>query len=317
MMPSSFDAYAVQSGSRRYPVEPRAWGAALLAGLAMVLFIRAFPGYFAGTTGLGALVSPLIVWAGFSAMFYLFAKRWRLANEEAIFSTLAERVLPELLRRTPSSRGPELLGELVEQTEGIDARHGTNCLLLRRARLALAARGSQTGLSGEELAAETEHGELERSYALPRLFIWAMPILGFIGTVLGISQAIGTFSVAMSAVQSATEISAALREQLPAVTRGLSLAFDTTLLGLAFSLPAMIVLVWVERKEQGLMAEVDRVWLGQLGPRLLRATDQGPADSTVPATLVDQVKELGDHIKLLHDVVRWSHESTRRPSEDA
>ena len=33
----------------------------------------------------------------------------------------------------------------------------------------------------------------QASYALPKILIWAIPVLGFIGTVLGIGEAIGSF----------------------------------------------------------------------------------------------------------------------------
>ena len=34
---------------------------------------------------------------------------------------------------------------------------------------------------------------METSYSVINAFVWAIPVLGFIGTVLGLSQAIGQF----------------------------------------------------------------------------------------------------------------------------
>lgn len=63
--------------------------------------------------------------------------------------------------------------------------------------------------------------------------IWVMPMLGFIGTVVGIIQAIGGLEAALD--RSGGEAG------LATVLGGLSFAFDTTLLGLVLVIPLMIV----------------------------------------------------------------------------
>ena len=68
--------------------------------------------------------------------------------------------------------------------------------------------------------------------------IWAIPILGFIGTVWGISGAVSNFSSAMTSVESAAAVSEALKDNLPLVTADLATAFDTTLLALLLSVPS-------------------------------------------------------------------------------
>lgn len=73
--------------------------------------------------------------------------------------------------------------------------------------------------------AEQDESAVETSYGLVRGLIWAIPTLGFIGTVLGLSEAIGGFG----AVLGAAEDIDALTESLRGVTSGLSTAFDTTL----------------------------------------------------------------------------------------
>src|SRR5262249_1029393 len=56
---------------------------------------------------------------------------------------------------------------------------------------------------------------LEGSYALTRFITWAVPILGFLGTVLGITGAISGVTPEV------------LEKSLSTVTDGLALAFDT------------------------------------------------------------------------------------------
>jgi biopolymer transport protein ExbB/TolQ len=70
--------------------------------------------------------------------------------------------------------------------------------------------------------------QVATSYNLVRGFIWATPVLGFIGTVLGLGDAIGGFGQTIAGTQEVD----AIKESLGRVTAGLSTAFDTTLVGL-------------------------------------------------------------------------------------
>ena len=64
-----------------------------------------------------------------------------------------------------------------------------------------------------------------KSYAVPRVMIWAIPLMGFIGTVVGISKAVAGFS---GFLQTAEEIDQ-IKQAIGGVTTGLAIAFDTTL----------------------------------------------------------------------------------------
>lgn len=74
--------------------------------------------------------------------------------------------------------------------------------------------------------AENDEDQMESSYALVKGFIWAITVLGFIGTVLGLSQAIGSFGTVL--VQS--EGLKYLKTSLQQITSGLAVAFDQLLL---------------------------------------------------------------------------------------
>ncbi|MGK7879222.1 MAG: MotA/TolQ/ExbB proton channel family protein [Crocosphaera sp.] len=93
----------------------------------------------------------------------------------------------------------------------------------------------------------------ETSYSFPRVLVWAIPLLGFIGTVIGISQAVNGFS---SFLEQAGEIEQ-IKEGIGTVTSGLAVAFDTTLLALLLSVVVMIPLVLVERMESRLLLKID------------------------------------------------------------
>lgn len=104
----------------------------------------------------------------------------------------------------------------------------------------------------------------ESSYSFPRILMWAIPLMGFLGTVWGISQAVGGFSGVLQQAQDIEKI----KEGITSVTVGLAVAFDTTLLSLILSILLMIPLVLVERSELHLLLGIDMFIQDKLLPRL-------------------------------------------------
>ena len=94
-------------------------------------------------------------------------------------------------------------------------------------------------LSGRD--ADAAHDSL----GLVRIIIWAIPMLGFLGTVIGITQTLGglDFANGNAAVQN--------------LKSGLYVAFDTTALGLVLSVVAIFLQFPIERGEQRLLSEID------------------------------------------------------------
>lgn len=104
----------------------------------------------------------------------------------------------------------------------------------------------------------------ESSYTLPRILVWAIPLLGFIGTVVGISSAVNGFTGFLNDAADVDKI----REGIGTVTSGLAVAFDTTLLALLLSVLVMIPLVLVERLESKLLLVTDVFINDELLPQL-------------------------------------------------
>jgi len=100
----------------------------------------------------------------------------------------------------------------------------------------------------EILRSQASHDEsaLETSYAMVQGFVWAIPVLGFIGTVQGLSGAIGGFGRVLA---STTEIEQ-IKGSLQSVTGGLSIAFETTLEGLVAALFVQLILVALKQAEE-------------------------------------------------------------------
>lgn len=94
--------------------------------------------------------------------------------------------------------------------------------------------------------AETDESGMETSYSLLQGFVWAIPVLGFIGTVEGLSIAIGGFGGVLSSASDFEQIKIALR----GVTGGLSTAFETTLQGLVAALAIQLTLTALKKSEE-------------------------------------------------------------------
>lgn len=110
------------------------------------------------------------------------------------------------------------------------------------------------------------------SLGLVRIIVWAIPMLGFLGTVIGITQTLGGLDF--------TDGTAAVDR----LKSGLYVAFDTTALGLVLSVFAIFLQFPVERAEQALLADVDSR-AGELALSVLPADD--PADNQ--ASLITQL----------------------------
>ncbi len=106
-----------------------------------------------------------------------------------------------------------------------------------------------TWLSSES---SRDQGSSDSSYALSRVLMWAIPILGFIGTVQGLGQAVAGFGV-LGGSADVTAIKGAIGQ----VTVGLGVAFDTTLLALVLTTFLMFPLTSFQRREENLFGEMD------------------------------------------------------------
>jgi len=170
------------------------------------------------------------------------------------------------LRRIPGERGalqPDLLeglkldtaddsGQCAQKIQAhLDevAKRSEKTHLVRRVRDAcdyVTGRGSADGLEGYlTYLAELGSGRLHDGYALIRTITWAVPILGFLGTVIGITMAIANITPDK------------LESSLPEVTAGLAVAFDTTALSLALSMLLVFGTFIVERSEQQTLDDIE------------------------------------------------------------
>ena len=111
-------------------------------------------------------------------------------------------------------------------------------------------RQSPVGIE-EELKHQSELDGIRRheGYALVRIIVWAIPMLGFLGTVIGITLSLGDLSP--------TALVATPEKAMEGLLAGLSIAFDTTALALTLSIILMFCQFVTNRLETDLLEAVD------------------------------------------------------------
>jgi biopolymer transport protein ExbB/TolQ len=93
--------------------------------------------------------------------------------------------------------------------------------------------------------ADYDEEQIASSYSLVHSFLWAIPVLGFIGTVLGLRAAIGALGITLKA---GGDIGA-IREGLQAVTAGLATKFETTLIALICAVILQLLMAFMQSRE--------------------------------------------------------------------
>lgn len=130
---------------------------------------------------------------------------------------------------------------------------------LRRALLFLKSSRQVEELDTElRLLAEDDEAASERGYGMVRMFIWAIPILGFLGTVVGITMALGNLDL--------TELESSSQN----LASGLNVAFDTTALALTLVFFLYFSLFFVQRIEGHLFARITRLVDSEMRGRFAR-----------------------------------------------
>lgn len=240
-----------------YPIKASLLPAILFAAIIVfALYVGQLLVFPEGNSGLysrivwGNAISPVILGVFLIALYLLWDKRRKLSREKRKSGWFLRDVAPRLLDRYTR----------IEQATENHADLRDNLLANRWNRTQLEAGNHNSNNDGTLKHAELESEHLQNSYSLPRFFVWALPIIGFIGTVWGIGLSISFFSDTMSASQSGASVSSMLQQNIPLVTKGLSTAFDTTLLALVLSVPATGLLIMTERDERDYLLTLEEHW---------------------------------------------------------
>lgn len=181
----------------------------------------------------------LFIWVVFFVMMEQFSdlKREKLTLERNPMPYEEEAIRPEdaMSHVRPLERLPEN-----EQTR----------LLPRALRRALSR--FHAGHSTEDVSravssvCEEELARLESRATTVRYVAWAIPSIGFVGTVRGIGLGLGLASEAVAS------------GDISPVTGALGLAFNSTLIALLISLVLMLLIHWLQGSQEDFVQEVER-----------------------------------------------------------
>ncbi|WP_419188095.1 MotA/TolQ/ExbB proton channel family protein [Stieleria bergensis] len=228
-------------------------GLALTGGFYAVVFATgwsALERYFLGHPVAVAATALFFVAVAILGTQFLFTRRqWRL------FHIVADQELaPEQHSQRPSDqfRQEHEAGFVAQQwsetLNQLSASMKRSALVVRLKEVLLrqGGRGTSKHLADDLRELSARDADLAHdSFALVRIIVWAIPMLGFLGTVIGITQTLGglDFSSGNAAVDN--------------LKSGLYVAFDTTALGLVLSVVAIFLQFPVERSGQRLLAAID------------------------------------------------------------
>ncbi|MCL2347019.1 MAG: MotA/TolQ/ExbB proton channel family protein [Planctomycetaceae bacterium] len=187
--------------------------------------------------------------AGLAIKFFDVRRLWGRTKAGPILEPFGEQ-------RIECRETPRLLRQVAENVK----KHGES---LHAARLKTILNNIHHADSAEKLdddlrcLADDEYSRAESDYGLTKMIIWAIPILGFLGTVVGIAMAMAELAPQ------------ALEESLPKVMEGLTVAFDTTALALALSMVVYFSQFLLWRDEQKLLDETSRLVDAELRGRFV------------------------------------------------
>ena len=165
----------------------------------------------------------------------------------------ALRAVDIVPRRGDFILSPGTSGDVLRRIKAV-AERPKDFLLFRRIDMAL----SNLGNIGEvrdvgavlESQADSDGSSVDSSYTVIRSLIWTIPILGFIGTVVGLSQAIGSFTDVLTQTGSDA---GSIKSKLGPVVGGLATAFETTLVALIAAVIIQLLSTWVYKREEALL----------------------------------------------------------------
>jgi biopolymer transport protein ExbB/TolQ/uncharacterized protein YukE len=157
-----------------------------------------------------------------------------------------------------------------------------------------------SGLDQEQMAGR---------FTLTRYILYLLPVIGFIGTVEGISRALMNISKVLPMVKNLD----GFLTNLTSVTAALQIAFDSTLLALFLSAALMLVQTLVFRRSEDILARVDRWVVEHVLPQV--GTDN-PLAEQLTAAIGKQIDELGNKLtRVLEPAVKALSEQTDKLGE--
>lgn len=181
----------------------------------------------------------LFVWASLILLYKLrnAGQEQKLLKYDFIRINQGERIIPD-----------DALDRYKDLRAAVERNPAWHNRLLPEFVLAALHRFHSTGSVQDAAAAVKDHAELaadtlDSDLSLTRYIAWAIPAVGFIGTVRGIGDALGMADQA-------------IKGDLSGVTGSLGLAFNSTLVALVLSMIQMYMMHMLQLRQESLIIEL-------------------------------------------------------------
>lgn len=227
------------------------------------------------------------VWGTFIVAYYCIVKVRKVDEQFQYFNQIDFN--PEVSLSNPQSVSVQNLEQELSNLPGIMARRGRRVLTTY-----MQSGDEETAIDRAFDDSEIYNNASTLSYSFPKILLTVIPLLGFIGTVLGIGNAVRGFT----GVLGGSENTQQLVDALGGITSGLGTAFDTTFLALSLSVPFLVFLTLVERRESQLLKTIDTELVDNLVSRLDEDKSKTTPlnEATFREGLEDAMEEIGTQV---------------------
>jgi len=182
--------------------------------------------------------------------FKIICKSWSGIREP--FGGKAHAIKGENIPQLETDVTKKMKGNLANSMAGKRLRHAVRRFLkTRSAEQVDVVLGTLSDMDAEASDA---------AYSHIRYFVWLIPTLGFIGTVIGIGLGIRGFGKIIASAASFSEV----QSQIPLVTHDLGIAFDTTLMALFLTSIVLLFSSYSQRRDTDLLAQIDEFCIEEI-----------------------------------------------------
>lgn len=278
---------------------PTLW--TLLIWIGLLAFVASLPEGHTRSAVFDRGPIPVIALFMFAALLERLGRRYVYVLRQT--AGIGRSSLLKTLREGPG----ELVHAIEEISKALD--QGINARLsliddriVRCVNCAIAARSrDELYTAARDLAAADLAGS-HSYYAMPHTLVWALPVSGFIGTILGMSRALS----GMKQLAQAADFKK-FSEMMGEPMSGLANAYDNTLVGLVLVAIAMFLISAVQRRERDLLTHVTAEASACVVQRIELGYEVDWLDAGLMVELLeglrDVEKRLADNLATVHQAV--------------
>ncbi len=178
------------------------------------------------------------------AVSFIFMRGYSLAKERRARKDLGLEALESISRDDAVGLAANLSQKPRQTTE-----------IRRLSALLRAFASREEPIALNEELSRSDQEQVERGHLLINALKHLIPVLGFFGTVLGLSWGMVSFPQAAAGAKSVEELRVTLQE----FASSLSVAFETTLLALGYTIILVVLVSLLRQREEAFVTQIDEI----------------------------------------------------------